>query len=114
MTITKQMWANLSEQEANDAQQNYANEFSSDPSYLSFIIFGKQPVNQMLKVEGCKGLKIKMGLFENTDTETQQLFPILVPVDANGNELPFEYTPDVVARGGGEDAPVKCPVSCSP
>lgn len=115
MTITKNLWANLSESEIADAQQNYANTFSSDPSFLEFIIFGKQPVKQMLKVPGCKGLKIKIGLIENAETETQQLYPILVPVDSLGNELPFEYQPDggeIQARGGGDSNPVKCPVSC--
>jgi len=121
MTLTGKEWQNLSQQQETDSTQNYSNAFSTDDSFLQFIVFGKKPVKQLLKVEGCKGLKIKIGLLENTDTEKQQLFPILVPVDVHGNELPFEYTPEetsILSKGmtimeDPSKPPVKCPTSCS-
>lgn len=112
MNIQGTEWQQLSEQDAADAIQNYANTYSDDPQKLDFIIFGTEPIAQMLSVEGVKGIKIKSSLVYNEDTEEAQYFPILVPVDECGNEIPFEYGPETVARGGGDSNPVKCPVSC--
>lgn len=113
----------LSEQEINDSCQNYANTFSTDESFLQFIIFGKRFIKALLAVEGAKGLKLKMALRYNDQTGTQQLYPIPVAVDKHGNELPFpedvEVDEEQDEEGGiqimGDDdpAPVRCPASCS-
>lgn len=124
MKLTGREWTQLTQEESNDAQQNYANTFSGDPSFLQFIIFGKRPVKRILSVEGARGLKIKIGLIHNPDTDTQQLFPILVAVDKHGNELPepeeieFDEEQDdetdlIQTRGDSNPPPVRCPASCS-
>lgn len=122
MRINSNAWQELTPEQIADSEQNYSNAFSSDDSFLKFIIFGKRAVRRLLSVEGAKGLKIKMGLLENEDSGKQQLFPILVAVDKFGNELPepdeVEFDEDnddeseVVARGGGDQQPIKCPTSC--
>lgn len=123
MRINGNAWQDLTPEQIADSEQNYANAFSQDDSFLKFIIFGKRAVRRLLSVDGAKGLKIKMGLLENEDSGKQQLFPILVAVDKFGNELPapdeVEFDEDnddegeVIARGDDGNLPVKCPTSCS-
>lgn len=113
MTIVGNEWTQPTEQDAADAIQNYSNNYSEDPAKLDFIIFGTEPIQQLLSVEGAKGVKIKSSMIINEDTEELQYFPIIVPVDGFGNELPFEYVPESANRGGGDGNPVKCPTSCS-
>lgn len=123
MRITGKEWQQLTDQEAIDAQQNYANNYATDPAKLDFVIFGKRPVRQLLSVDGAKGLKIKSSLAMNEDTGNLQYFPILVAVDRFGNELPapeeieFDEEDDIEDRIQVMDdpskPPVKCPVSCS-
>ncbi len=113
----------LTEQEINDSCQNYVNTFSGDPSFLEFIIFGKRYLKRLLSVDGAKGLKLKMALRYNLDTDSEQLYPIPVAVDKHGNELSAPEDAGVDEEqdkdGGfqimGDDtpAPVRCPASCS-
>lgn len=113
----------LTEQEINDSCQNYVNTFSGDPSFLQFIIFGKRFIKHLLSVDGAKGLKLKLALRYNPDTDSEQLYPIPVAVDKHGNELPapedVEVDEEQDEEGGfqimGDDnpPPVRCPASCS-
>lgn len=123
MRISPNAGEQLTEQEANDGCQNFDNTYSQDPNYLKFIVFGKRFIKGLLSVEGAKGLKLKMALRYNPDTDSEQMYPIPVAVDRQGNELPYpeevEFDEEqdeeggLVARGGGDESPLKCPVKCS-
>lgn len=122
MRISPNAGEQLTEQEANDGCQNFDNTYSQDPHYLKFIVFGKRFIKGLLSVEGAKGLKLKMALRYNPETGAEQMYPIPIAVDSTGHELPYpdglEFDEEqdeeggMVARGGDEKPPVRCPSQC--
>jgi hypothetical protein len=119
MRVKGNEWTELSEEEINNATQNYLNAFSEDDSFLQFAIVGKRPIRNLLRVDGAKGLKIKIGLVTNEDTGKQQLFPIFVAVGRDGQEL---SAPEEIQEEDESDSMqimddpnpplVRCPNSC--
>lgn len=123
MRISPNAGEQLTEQEINDGCQNFDNTYSQDPHYLKFIVFGKRFIKGLLSVEGAKGLKLKMALRYNPETGEEQMYPIPVAVDKQGNELPYpeevEFDEEQDEEGGmmtimgdTNPPPVRCPSQC--
>jgi hypothetical protein len=95
-----------SKQELADGSQNYANSFSQEPTYTKFEIYGKKFIKSLIQADDCKGLKLV-----NVIDQDGQVGVALIPVDRNGNELPYPEEGDITTMD--DDDPVKCPPICN-
>lgn len=98
----------LSKEEVVNGVHNHALLHSEDDDYLKFEFIGKEIFDKLLSVHGCVGLRS----YRLTDGSGGTA---LVPVDANGNELPVDENnglKDGPPQQGGGGGGVKCPPSC--
>ncbi len=93
----------ISKEDARLLMTNYRN----SPAYpannlIEGILFGKDPIIDLLSQNGCKGIRIYYGKAGISNADAPQM--IIVGTDVDGNDMTAEYI---------LDAGVPCPSFCS-